>query len=310
MAGLSTSDSQLHIVEETVEGTTDNDAAFIWLRHNSESLTVNANNARSAQITSDRIATGSRRLGLENRGSVVMEASNDDGLEMLLAGVYGTDWSTNVLDIGTDLKSYTFLKRFGPSQLFPQRYTGVVVNTMNLSIPEEDFATISFDVQGGVAPVETLSSGTPTYAAKNPTSAPAMRSSDVSLGWIGGLAALGSSCVTAFDLKLDNQARGQKCIGTEGEATTVLGQSLATGSAIVHFEAATTFTAFLAETTFGFVAALSDGTATLTFDAAATTCVMTNHEVTNPGNSNDLVAKIEFDVNSTSSKSITCTRSA
>jgi hypothetical protein len=196
--------------------------------------------------------------GAQVTGEINFELSKFKAFEDLMAAALGNKWDADPLTvpgIGTDdvydaaiYQTFTIEKRFtlstDPNVYSYNLFTGCMVDTMSLSITPNEPITGSFGFVGEAATVPADENGT-TYngAGTSPVmTAPLVTGiellSPAGIDNVTGLP-IGSpvpwsttSCFTGLDLNFNNNGRGIQCIGTLGNAETVLGrfEVAATGS--------------------------------------------------------------------------------
>lgn len=199
----------LQYAEETVNGVTPTPFARKVLPFTTVSLDQTASKETSNTITDTRLAAPSTITGLEVAGDIEAEfryGTYDD----LIAGSAFNEWQNNVLTFGGDVKkSFSILRGYSDVEVY-QLFSGVHVNTWNISVPEQGLITTSFGLMGKSRRASTtLPIGVVTPDVLNPAY------SSVSVGniLIDGASQAGIACVTAFDFTWDNTMQVQRCLG-------------------------------------------------------------------------------------------------
>ena len=243
-------DSALHdlfLIAESTYGTTPaSDPAFVKVRHTGTTLGLTKDSFQSEELRADRQISDFRHGVKSVGGDVSIELSYGSFDELLEAVTLGT-WATNVLKAGTTRRSFSFLRHFSdlasgdkPYHLF----SGVEMNTLNLTIPASGMVTGSFGALGkGQTVLSDLTSlGTPTFGAATTTSP--------FDGFSGSIQEGGSAIgvVTEVSLTLENGLAERNVVGSDETLLPSIGRSNLTGNATVFFEDAVMLEKFLNET--------------------------------------------------------------
>lgn len=180
-------------------------------------------------------------------GSIEAELSYGT-FDDLIASAFYSDWSSNVLKNGTTQKSFTIektLDRDAPAADEFHRFSGVVVNTLGLTITAQQLVTASFGVMGkgvtrGAAPITGA-----TYQAAG-TEDILSAATDFANLTIAGLGA--SPAVQSIQLSLTNNLRQRPVVGSVDSAGLGEGQFALTGTLNAYFEDPALYDAFLNNT--------------------------------------------------------------
>lgn len=215
---------QIAIVEESTYGVTPATPVFLIIRTTGEGLAFAPTSTRSNEMNATRQVTDSILTGGQSTGELNFELAYEPWFNKLLEGAFCKAWATDVLKIGTVLKSYTIEKKIpvpGGSTYY-HRYTGCLINTMSLNIRPNAPITGSFGILGkALEPSEAIVAGA-TYT--DPTLSPVMTAPRVVDIEIDGVAAV-SKCFNGITLTLNNNDRAVECIGTLGPKEMVLGRA-------------------------------------------------------------------------------------
>lgn len=196
----------LYIGEETtrnVPATTFETARFVDV-----SIDSVVQKSESASITDSRLSEGSYITGVDHSGDVNFELHKSPLIEKLMAGAAFNDWAGDSLSIGGNVRK-TFTAVRGYSDLIEYyQTTGCHVSTMTLDVPIDGVLSIGFGF---------TAMGRKKLAAK-PVATPAVSTpffTSVTVGelLVDGISTMGESCITAFNLTIDNSMQVQKCLG-------------------------------------------------------------------------------------------------
>lgn len=198
------------------------------------------------------------RLGAES-GTLNFECDYRRGAfdAMLEAVLLGT-WTTNVLNVGTQARSFTFEARYNDIAQF-HALRGVVLNSFALEVPLEGAIKATF----GAMFREMVASGTSIDATM--TAAPSNPAFDSFTGTISeGGSAIG--IVSGLKLNLDNGMSKQQVVFSPLVQSFVDGKSNVTGELTAYFEDGSLVAKFLGETASSLSFTLTDsGGGTHTF---------------------------------------------
>lgn len=233
MAFADASGTRLAYVTETTEGTTPTSPTFTSLRYTSESLVRTKESTQSEEINQHRNVPDLTPVGRMASGNIQGELSYgtyDTLFESLLCGT----WATNVLKNGVTRKSFTFEKTFeqGGTDSFI-RYTGCLINTLELSVTAKEKCTLNFGIMGRGGSSGTAILSGATYSAANTN--PVLNASS----HVGSLSITGvspSPRIKSLSLSISNNLREQPEVGSLDLAGVGLGQFVVTGRMEAYFE--------------------------------------------------------------------------
>lgn len=252
----------LRYIEEVTFGTTPATPALSTIRYTGESLNYNISNVTSQEIRNDRMVADLVQTSADASGDVNVEWSYgtfDDFLEAALCGT----WTTNVLENGTDLRSYTIQKEFGDLTA-PEfvNFTGCRIGGVSLNFQTGSILTGSFNFMGlGAAVTETQFTGA-TFPAASTTDV--MNSvSNVTNIKVDTVAFTGS--FQSMTLNINNNLRPQDAIGTLGHVGIPLGTCEVTGDLEIYFEDSSMLDRYVSGTEFSLEFTTDDGTSDYAF---------------------------------------------
>lgn len=240
----------ISFVPEVTYGTTPGTPAMKNFRNTGASLNMTKESFQSQEIRADRMIADFRHGTKSIAGGIPFEFSYgafDDWLESALFGA----WSTDVLKAGVTPKSFSVERRFADIAQYLV-YTGVMVNTLDLTIPASGIITGSMDMVGKNLSVSGTSLGTPTDVATN-----APLSADTGTLTEGGGAI---AIVTELTLNLQNGISPNFVIGSNVSQQLTYGRSNLTGTMTAFFEDASLLNKFINETESSLQIDLTDGT--------------------------------------------------
>ena len=282
---------QLAYIAETNWGVTPSTPVFTPLRVTGESLKINREGVVSEEIRADRSVSDIIQVGGSADGGFNFELSYGT-FDDLLAGLLCSDWGTNVLKNGTDKKSFSFEKRFtvGEASYEFFRYTGMMANTMSLSVSNKQIITGSFGMLGkGGSVAQAIISGA-TYGEGNSEDVMSASSQFGTLG-VGSLSHTPS--LLSLELNISNNLRGQPKLGSVDLGGVGFGRFEVTGSLEAYFENSDVYDLFLANSAFALSFVLGSVTSKkYSFDMG--TVKITDADVVAGGNNQDMVSKVSF----------------
>jgi hypothetical protein len=226
-------------VPEVTYGTTPGTPTMKFLRFTGGFLNPEKNNFVSEEVRSDGQINDMRHGMRRVPGDLGFELSYgayDDWLQAALGGT----WTTNVLKAGRTERYFSCEERHTDLTQFAVT-TGVVVNSMSLSIQPDAMVTGSFGVIGRNQTWSGTSLGTPTAVASHPPFS----------GFTGAILEGGSSIanLTALELNLERNVEPVYVVGPSDLAKEkTIGQNNVTGTATFLLESAAMINKFLNET--------------------------------------------------------------
>lgn len=231
----------LFLVPETVRGTTPATPAFEHLRIRGTTLGLSKESLQSEETRDDRQITDFRLGANQSGGDITFELSAVTMDKLLEAATMGT-WTADVLKAGVQRRFFTMLRRFSdlPTGKF-HTFTGVEINTLQLSITANAMITGTFTVLGkGMTVADTAPTGA-TFGT--PTTTRALDS------FTGALTEGGSpiATVTEMSMNLTNGLEARFVVGSKDSIEPSSGRSNITGSIAVYFESPAMLNKFLNE---------------------------------------------------------------
>lgn len=250
----------------------------IWtpIRFNSASLARTTSQVDSSEINSLRQRPVSKQGTFSLAGEIAAELSHTSFDELMQAALQGT-WATNVLKIGSTLRTFAILKRITDGTPVDYVFRGCCISTMAVSAQLDARVTMNFGVIGMSAEVlATLPTGSTfgTMATTEP-----MVTSVGSLNEGGAVLA----SMTAFDLTLDNGMAPLHSLFNRAAIDVQNGVAVVSGSLSAYRDGTALYNKHLNETTTSLVAVFSDGTNTRTFTVPRAIYTQADDPVSGPG---------------------------
>ncbi|MFC5421952.1 phage tail tube protein [Bosea eneae] len=231
MAFASGSEIRVAYVANTSFGVTPATPTFKTARVTSGGLRTNKQTGTSDERQADRNVRDEFLLGLGAGGNYAAELSYgsfDDWIEAVLCGT----WTSNVLKNGNVRRDFTVEEtlELGTTDSF-SRFTGAVLNTMNLGLTAREKATLSFD---WLAQKETLATAIisgATYTAPNTKGIMTASKS------VGSLTVAGEAYkVRSLSLAVGNNLRERPVVGSLYSEEYGVGRFDVTGNLEAYFE--------------------------------------------------------------------------
>lgn len=283
-----TSQTRLAYIPEVTYGVTPATPAFKNLRFTGENFKIGSQYVSSNEIRADRSVADSTLVAREAAGGFGFELSYgsfDDMLEALLQGT----WATNVLKNGTTLKSFTFEKTMKGITDQYHRYTGQVISAMQLAIKAREMVTGTFTTMGKAGTTAQAIIASATYAAVNTN--PVINAANNVAGL--GITGITAPKVMELNLSIDNNMRQQPVIGDLFSKGVGAGRCNVSGDMTLYFETQEAYDLYLADTYTDLTFTLG-GLSTLKYVFVLPKIKLTDGEVINGGNDQDVMLKVPF----------------
>lgn len=173
-------------------------------------LNNSTNMTASDAVTDDRMANA----GIPTRATVGgdIDAELQYGvLDTLMAAAFMSDWTADVLSVGSTKKMFAIEKSFtdiGVHHLF----NGCHVGAFSLEIPEEGKIMAKFTLAGLGYDVSKVAQFAVSPTAANDTLS-LMSNASVGDILIDGVSQIGTACIRSISFSLDNGLQAQPCLG-------------------------------------------------------------------------------------------------
>ena len=217
-------DVRIAAAEEATEGTLVT-GAYEKMRLNSESVSQQQNSVESAELNAARAQTDEIRAGASVSGSIETYAIMNDTLRLFFKSLLGSNESGETHKLGTYLTTFSLEKqipRNGTALYDYQRYTGLSVNSCQISMAPNEPITFSWGMIGGGMTLAADSStggdaeAGASYTEPDPADAdaPPMRADGLTLDWGSELGALDTGVCTGMTIDINSNNREIEQLGT------------------------------------------------------------------------------------------------
>jgi hypothetical protein len=248
--------TQLAHVAEVTYGTTPATPAMVSLPFVTHSVDLTKTRVQSAEITPDRMPRVDRHGQRTVAGDISVEMRPAD-YDFLLEGALFGAFSTNVLNTGTTVSSFTL--EDGALDITQFRaFTGCMVNTMQMSIAPNQMTTATFGIIGK----NMTQSATPLDASLTAAS-----NNEPFDSFSGAISEGGSTIayVNSIDFTLNNNLNPTFALGSVTTPQVEFGMSSLEGTMTVFYQDAALITKFLNETESSLSIVLDDRVAGLNY---------------------------------------------
>lgn len=255
----------LYAVKEATYGTTPTSPALELVRITGTTLGLAKDSLQSEEVRSDRQMSDFRLGSNQVSGDVNFELSYGSFDQFLQAALLSEDWAADVPVVGTDQiksgtqrASFTFVREFSDIQAADKPfyiYTGVEINSMQLTIAANSMVTGTFSVVGQAQTTasDLTALGTPTFPPASTTSP--LDSFTGTLNEGGSVIAV----VTEISMTLANGIEPRFVVGSKNTIYPSVGRSNLTGQVTAYFEDSSLVDKFLDETESSLQFTLPDG---------------------------------------------------
>lgn len=253
----------LSYVKETTFGVTPATPSLVQIPAKPGTLQLTKDTLKGEDISPDRMNRISRHGNRKIGGDIVCDLRKGD-FDDFLEGVFFNTWATNVLKVGTTLKSFSIedaLTDIGQYRLF----SGCAISSMAVSIKPNQMINTTFSFIGkdlatsttSVDPVKTAySSNEPFDAYSN-----VMKIADA------GSTLAPIATITSIDFTINNNINPTFVLGSAVTPQLEYGRATVEGNLTAYVEDMTLFNRFLNETSTAIEIPLNDpiGLSTYTF---------------------------------------------
>lgn len=256
MAQLLNSGAQIRVAytPETTFGVTPANAQLTELPMQSFTMSPSKELMTDPTITSDSLQSEDRHGNISTAGDLTVSLRH--GLyDVLLSALFRNEWDDDVLYNGTtaasDVDSFTFETGDVVKNNY-ERYTGVRVNSLSMSLDPGQIITATFGLMGA---------GVSTATSPIDASVPAVQAPR-SMSHVGGTIKIGNSpaLITGGSFTITNNMEGAFAWGSSSAVDIVAADSEVSGDATLYRESdLTNFNIFLNEVTTSLTITVSDG---------------------------------------------------
>lgn len=240
--------TQLAYIKEIVWGTTPATPAWKKLRLTGESFNITRETVTSSEINAERNVTDQVHVGGGAGGGFNFELSYG-AFDDIFASLLYNDWTGDTIANGVKQNPLSFEEKFklGANSDSYFRYTGMVANTMNLSISASEIITGSFDFlgKGGTIASSIVSGATYVDASTEPILSASSHVGVLTLG------SFDSPKVLSISLDVSNNLMTANTVADLNYADIGAGTFDVGGTMEVYFDNNAMYQAFLDATEFG-----------------------------------------------------------
>lgn len=226
-------------IAEATWGTTPATPTFKNMRLTRNSIRGNKGTAVSDEIRDDRNVVDEIVLSRSAGGNLEGEfsyGSFDDFIEAVMMGT----WTTNVLKVGSTIRSYTIEETSEVGSGAPRyaRFPGMMLDTWALNAPAREKVTTTFGLLGKKedhSTGHTLISGA-TYTAVNAEKIIPTSGSISGLALAGTLVTVAAPKVLSLSLNVNNNLAERPVVDDEYSLQPRIGKCDVTGEIVIYFE--------------------------------------------------------------------------
>ena len=245
MAGFAQgSRSGLSYVKETTYGVTPATPTLIQIPAKPGTLQLTKETLKGEDITPDRMNRVSRHGNRQIGGDIVCDLRAGD-FDDFLEGVFFNTWASDILKIGTSLKSFSIEDAMEDISQY-RLYSGCAISSMAVSIKINSMVNTTFTFVGKDLSTTTISVD-PTktaYSANEPFDAYTQTMKIADAG--GSLAAI--AVITGIDFTINNNINPTFVLGSATTPQLEYGRATVEGTITAYVEDMTLFNRFLNET--------------------------------------------------------------
>lgn len=233
----------LRYIEEVTWNSLPGTPTMTPLRYTGESLIPSVENIISAEIRDDRMISDLVQVSRSNTGGFEFELSATS-FDDLIEGALFNSWVTNVLKNGTERHSYSIEKaHLDIDEYF--LFTGMMVNSMTLTLATSAIASGSFDLLGSAATLGQATNAA-TLGAASTKSIMNCMGNVASLKEGSSLTTLAGIYIQELSFTIANNLRPVYQIGSNTIAEIAVGKCDITGTLNAYFASDRLFDQFLA----------------------------------------------------------------
>lgn len=295
--------ARLRVIEEEEFGVTPMTGSSQDLRFTGESLNFSLQTEESQEIRADRLTADLIQVGAEASGDIQFELSYGT-FDKLMAAALGSDWVTNELTTGLDVKTFTIEQGFTDISQFIT-YTGMAVSSMNLEFAIDSLLTGSFGFLGKEAK-RTETTAVPAAVDVPMTEVMNSAANFANLTVAGVEYPCGISSIT---LNVESGVRARKGLGHLGACSIQPGKFNITGDLSVYFADGTVYDKYIKNEAFALTWSVADAAGN-TYEFTLPHLKITESSVNAEGLDNDVALNISYSalVDPTTKKAIVIKR--
>lgn len=236
--------SGLSLISESTWGVTPTTGNLQAIPYTGSALNLTKEQIQSAAIIPDRMIRSDRHGNRQVGGDVTVEFGPVD-FDALLEASFMSTWTSNVLKVGSTLKSFTVndgIQDVGQNRIF----TGVTAGSLSLTVAPNAIAAATFNLVGKDMTV-SASPARPTTTAASGNAPFDSCSGSISIGNAGG-ALTPIATITSIELSINNDTSAAFVVGTCSAAQLEYGMATVSGTISAYFDGLDVYNRFLNET--------------------------------------------------------------
>lgn len=246
MTILQGSRSGLAYIAEATYGTTPTTPALTYIPYTTHSLNLSKARVQGNDIQPDRMLRVDRHGNRQVGGDIVVDMRKGD-YDAFLESVFMSTWATNVLKVGTTLKSFSIedsANDTASTDAF-RLFTGMAVSSLAVSIKPNEMVTGTFGFVGKDMTAASASAGTSSYGTiTKPFDA---YSGTIKIADAGGVLT-DIATVTGVDFTINNNFNPTFVVGSATTPQLEYGLATVEGTITAYFEDLTLINRFINET--------------------------------------------------------------
>ena len=236
--------SGLSYIPEVTFGVTPPTGNMTTIPYTGNSLNLTKEQITSAALTPDRMIRNDRHGNKQVAGDVSVELAPAD-FDPFLESAFMGSWSSNVLKVGTTLKTFSLEDALNDINVF-RMFTGVTVGSLSLSVAPNQMATATMNLVGKDAVISTTSSK-PTKTAASGFAPFDSCSGNIRVGNAGGTLTTVAT-ITGIELNINNDVSPAFVVGSCSTAQLEFGMATVSGSVTAYVENRDLYDRFVNET--------------------------------------------------------------
>lgn len=236
--------SGLSYIPETVFGTTPATGNMISFPYTGSSLNLTKEQITSSALMPDRMIRNDRHGVRQVGGDITVELAPVDFDPFLESAFMGT-WVTNVLKVGTTLKTFSIEDAANDINVF-RMFNGVTVGSLSMSVAPNQMVSTTMNLVGKDAVITTVSSKPTKTAASN--NIPFDSCSGLIKVGNAGAAPTAVANITSVELSINNDTSAAFVVGSCSTAQLEYGMATVSGTVSAYFEDNTLYNRFINET--------------------------------------------------------------
>ena len=236
--------SGLSYIPEVTFGVTPATGNMISFPYTGSSLNLTKEQITSAALMPDRMIRNDRHGNRQVGGDITVELAPVD-FDPFLEAAFMSTWATNVLKVGTTLKTFSLEDAANDVGVF-RMFNGVTVGSLSMTVSPNQMVSTTMNLVGKDAVITTTSSKPTKTAASNNIPFDSC-SGTVRVGNAGATPAVVAN-ITAIELNINNDTSAAFVVGSCATAQLEYGMATVSGTIFAYFEDNTLYNRFINET--------------------------------------------------------------